>query len=78
MHANSAMETRHTHKFCPVDDAGRKLLEMVVDKLGMSARSDSRILKVARMIADLAGEKNILRVHLAEAIQCRGLDLRVE
>jgi len=51
---------------------------MVGDKLGMSARSYSHILKVARMIADLAGEKNILRVHLAEAIQCRGLDLRVE
>ena len=78
MHANSAMETRHIHKFCPVDDAGQKLLEMVVDKLGMSARSYSRILKVARMIADLAGEKNILQGHLAEAIQYRGLDRKGE
>ena len=77
MHANSAMETRHIHKFCPVDDAGQKLLEMVVDKLGMSARSYSRILKVARTIADLAGEENIQRGHLAEAIQYRGLDRKL-
>ena len=74
LHANSAMATRHIRKFCPVDDAGQKLLEMVVDKLGMSARSYSRILKVARTIADLAGEENIQQGHLAEAIQYRGLD----
>ncbi|NCO51537.1 MAG: GTP-binding protein EngB, partial [Deltaproteobacteria bacterium] len=52
----------------------QKLLEMVVDKLGMSARSYSRILKVARTIADLAGEEHIRQSHLAEAIQYRGLD----
>jgi len=57
---------------------GQKLLEMVVDKLGMSARSYSRILKVARTIADLAGEENIQQGHLAEAIQYRGLDRKVE
>jgi len=78
LHTNSAMETRHIRKFCPADDAGQKLLEMVVDKLGMSARSYSRILKVARTIADLAGEENIQQVHLAEAIQYRGLDRKVE
>ncbi|MFK5925882.1 MAG: hypothetical protein QM483_04545 [Desulfuromusa sp.] len=65
------------HKFCPGDDAGQKLLEMVVDKLGMSARSYSRILKVARTIADLAGEENIKQAHLAEAIQHRGLDRKM-
>ena len=71
------MATRHIRKFCPVDDAGQKLLEMVVDKLGMSARSYSHILKVARTIADLAGEKNIQQGHLAEAIQYRGLDRKI-
>ncbi len=74
LHMNSAMAARHIRKFCPLDEAGQKLLEMVVDKLGMSARSYSRILKVARTIADLAGEENIGQMHLAEAIQYRGLD----
>lgn len=74
LHANSAMAARHIRKFCSVDEAGQKLLEMVVDKLGMSARSYSRILKVARTIADLAGEQQIDHQHLAEAIQYRGLD----
>jgi len=74
LHANAAMAARHIRKFCPLDEAGQKLLEMVVDKLGMSARSYSRILKVARTIADLAGEEHIRQSHLAEAIQYRGLD----
>jgi len=72
LHANSAMETRHIRKFCPVDDAGQKLLEMVVDKLGMSARSYSRTFKMARTIADLAGVEQIEILHLGEAIQDRG------
>ncbi len=72
------MATRHIRQFCPVDEAGQKLLEMVVDKLGMSARSYSRILKVARTIADLAGEERIQQAHLAEAVQYRGMDRKVE
>ncbi|WP_066729581.1 ATP-binding protein [Desulfuromonas sp. DDH964] len=69
LHANAAMAARHIRKFCPVDDQGQKLLEMVTDKLGLSARSYSRILKVARTIAYLVGEENIHQQHLAEAIQ---------
>lgn len=74
LHSNSAMAARHIRKFCPVDEQGHKLLEMVTDRLGLSARSHSRILKVARTIADLAGEEHIRQQHLAEAIQYRGLD----
>lgn len=77
LHANARMEARHIRKFCQVDDQGQQLLEMVTDKLGLSARSYSRILKVARTIADLAGEVDIRQQHLAEAIQYRGLDRKI-
>lgn len=71
---NASMTARQIKKFCPVDDAGHKLLEMVVDKLGMSARAHARILKVARTIADLDGAYSISPAHLSEAIQYRTLD----
>jgi magnesium chelatase family protein len=45
------MQARHIRKFCSVDDLGQELLEMVTDRLGLSARTYSRILKVARTIA---------------------------
>jgi len=68
------MSAKHLRKFCEVDDQGHKLLEMVVDKLGMSARAHSRILKVSCTIADLEGAENISTAHLSEAIQYRSLD----
>jgi magnesium chelatase family protein len=77
LYSNSHMQSRHIRKFCPVDESGQKLLEMVTDRRGLSARSYSRILKVARTIADLAGEESIRQKHLAEAIQYRGLDRKV-
>jgi magnesium chelatase family protein len=77
LYSNSRMQARHIRRFCPVDDSGQELLEMVTDRLGLSARTYSRILKVARTIADLAGEENIRQPHLAEAIQYRGLDRKL-
>lgn len=74
LHTNSQMQTRHLKQFCQLDREGEQLLELVVDKLGMSARSYARILKVARTIADLAGEAEIRKPHLAEAVQYRNLD----
>jgi magnesium chelatase family protein len=74
LHANSQMQARHIQRFCKLDAAGEMLLEQVTDRLGLSARSYTRILKLARTIADLAAEKNIQQKHLAEAIQYRGLD----
>jgi magnesium chelatase family protein len=71
------MASRHIRKFCPVDEQGQKLLEMVTDRLGLSARSYARILKVARTIADLADSEQILLPHLAEAIQYCSLDRKM-
>ena len=47
---------------------------MAVDRMGMSMRAYGRVLKVARSIADLAGEDRIATPHVAEAIQYRELD----
>jgi len=77
LHANSQMQARHIRKFCKLDEKGDQLLEQVTDKLGLSARSFTRILKLARTIADLAGVEQIETVHLAEAIQYRGQDRKL-
>jgi magnesium chelatase family protein len=61
-------------KFCQIDEASQKLLEMAIDKFGLSARAYTRILKVARTIADLEGQENIQPAHLSEPIQYRTLD----
>ena len=74
---NAQMSTMDIKKFCVIDNASHKLLEMAVDKLGMSARTFTRILKVARTIADLEEEKNIQSRHIAEAVQYRNLDRRI-
>ncbi len=71
---NAQMETRDVKKYCPIDEEGKKLLEMAVNRLGFSARAFTRALKVARTIADLGGEKDILPVHISEAIQYRMMD----
>ncbi|NOY13351.1 MAG: YifB family Mg chelatase-like AAA ATPase, partial [Deltaproteobacteria bacterium] len=53
LHTNSQMQTRHIGRFCKVDSIGELLLEQVTGRLGLSARSYTRILKLARTIADL-------------------------
>jgi magnesium chelatase family protein len=74
LHANNQMQARHIRKFCKLDAQGDALMEQVTDKLGLSARSFTRVLKLARSIADLAGAEQIATNHLSEAIQYRGLD----
>jgi len=74
IHCNAQMTNRHIKKFCSIDDASQRLLEMAIDKLGLSARAYTRILKVGRTIADLAGEEEISSAHVSEAIQYRSLD----
>ncbi|HEX2643462.1 MAG TPA: YifB family Mg chelatase-like AAA ATPase [Thermoanaerobaculia bacterium] len=74
---NAAMGPEELRRHCPLDPAGRTLLDAAFEKLGLSARALDRILKVARTIADLAGSDSIRTSHLAEAIQYRSLDRRV-
>jgi len=74
VHCNAQMTSRHIRRYCEPDDAGHRLLEIVTEKLGLSARAYTRILKVARTIADLEGNENVREQHIAEAIQYRSLD----
>ena len=68
------MTTRHIRKYCAIDQAANRLLQTAVEKFGLSARAHSRVLKLARTIADLSGEENIGLDHISEAIQYRTLD----
>lgn len=61
-------------EFCYLGAGEKTLMERAYNTLGLSARAHSRILKVARTIADLSEEKDIKVNHLAEAIQYRSLD----
>ncbi len=73
---NARMSDRQVRSACPIDEGSRQLIEMAVDRLGLSARAHSRILKVARTIADLEGGGPLHSSHVAEAIQYRSLDRR--
>jgi magnesium chelatase family protein len=74
VHCNAQMTPRHIRKFCEPDPAGSRMLELVTDRMGFSARTYNRILKVSRTIADLEGCEIIGEQHISEAIQYRSLD----
>ena len=69
---NSEMDPKTIQEFCPIDNQSSQLLQSAMAQLQLSARAYHRILKVARTIADLAGEKNIKAEQIAEALQYRG------
>ena len=71
---NAAMNNRQIEKYCPLSPECREVLERIIDRMGLSARACSRIIKLARTIADLAGIPDILPVHLSEAASYRFLD----
>lgn len=74
LHSNAQLTPKLMKIYCEVDEAGNRLLKNAVERLGFSARSYARILKVARTIADLDSSDNIQSRHVAEAIQYRSLD----
>ena len=74
IYSNAQMSNRHIKKFCQINETSQKLLETAIDTFGLSARAYTRILKVARTIADLEGHEDIHSSHLSEAIQYRTLD----
>lgn len=71
---NQALSNSQVEELCTLDAAGRALLEQSLTRLGLSARGYHRVLKVARTIADLAGDERIAAAQVAEAIQYRCLD----
>ena len=73
-HCNAQMTERILHQFAEPDASSIDMLRMAMERLKLSARAYSRILKVARTIADLAGSEKVEPMHIAEAIGYRSLD----
>lgn len=74
--ANARMTPPAMESFCALDEAGSSIMRAAHDAMGLTGRSYDRVLRVARTIADLDGEEQILPQHLAEAIQYRTLQLK--
>ena len=74
VHCNAMMTERMLHQFAEPDAQSLDMLRMAMERLKLSARAYSRILKVARTIADLAGSERVQSMHIAEAIGYRNLD----
>jgi magnesium chelatase family protein len=68
---NSDMHPAEVRQFCQLDDTSQSLMRSAMNQMQLSARAYHRVLKLARTIADLAGELNISPQHLAEALQYR-------
>ena len=77
IHTNASMDTRLLERFCPLSADCRRTLGQILDRTGLSARAYTRVLKVARTIADLSGSSDIRPAHLLEAAGYRFLDRRL-
>ncbi|MGE5398430.1 MAG: YifB family Mg chelatase-like AAA ATPase [Chitinophagales bacterium] len=73
---NARMKSRDLKMCCKLDEHAESLLRSAFKSLKLSARGYDRVLKVARTVADLSGSESIHQIHIAEAIQYRGIDRR--
>lgn len=74
IYSNSELDSALIEKYCKLDSKGKQILESAFEKLRLSARAYTKVLKVARTIADLDKSNNIEYKHIAEALQYRSLD----
>lgn len=74
IHCNAQMGSRLLEEHCTIEERGRALLKSAIERIGLSARAYTRILKVARTIADLEASTAIDSRHVSEAVQYRALD----
>ncbi len=72
--SNCKMNTKMINEYCKLDDASQAIIKLAFDRFNISARGYTRILKVARTIADLAGCKDIKQEHITEALAYRNID----
>jgi len=68
---NAELSNKEIKQYCVLEEKGQNLLKLAMNQYNLSARQYTRILKVARTIADLAGSENIQTEHLGEALQYR-------
>lgn len=72
--ANAFMRAAHIRQHCALPPGGSDVMEAAMNRLGLSARSLDKVLKISRTMADLEGSARIKKEHLTEAIQYRGFD----
>ena len=71
MYTNAQMGNKQVKQYCPMSPEVKTFLNAAAKKFDLSARAYFKVIKVARTIADISGESEILPAHIAEAVQYR-------